>query len=115
MELPRKHIVNRDRVASIFLDLASAHRVRASKMLSDDGKLSDEMIMKLKDDIVNLTKLDDLTKEEKEDVGFNIYLLNMILDQTLLGPRFKFFTLDQYWEGRNKEFMEGNNHEETTT
>jgi hypothetical protein len=81
MKLPRKHIVKRDNVASIFLDLAHVHRVKASNMLSDEGELSDKLIMSLKNDIVNLTRLNSLTEEEAEEVVFNIDLINRLLDE----------------------------------
>ena len=71
-------------------------------MLSEEGELSDELIFALKNDIVNLTKLENLTDIEERDVGFNIYLINLILDESLeIGPKFKFYTLDQY--GNNEE------------
>ena len=81
MKLPKKHIVKRDNVASIFLDLAHVHRVKASNMLSDEEELPDELIMSLKNDIVNLTRLNNLTEEEAEEVLFNIDLINSLLDK----------------------------------
>ena len=80
MKLPRKHIVKRDNVASIFLDLAHVHRVQASNMLTDEGELSDKLIISLKNDIVNLTRLNGLSEEEAEEVMFNIDLINSLLD-----------------------------------
>jgi hypothetical protein len=68
-------------INQIFLTIADNDRVIAGSELIKNNRLSDKTIDSLKNDIVNLTNLNNLSDEEKEEVAFGISMINNLLDR----------------------------------